>query len=109
MLALNRSLLNSLGFDHFCVQSPCNFLIGDYTELFYSIYKWDVLPIHFKMGLRWLTTARKVDPLNLIFINFNIPVLTPVSVELSPCWIFLTKPSFRSVTYREVTSVKMAK
>jgi hypothetical protein len=44
MLVLNRSLLNwgiysnkcseGLGFDHFSLWSPCNFLIEDYTEMF---------------------------------------------------------------------------
>jgi hypothetical protein len=56
-----------LGFDHYYVQSPCNFLIEDYTEMLYTIYKWNVSSIQCKMGLRWSTTARKVDPLSLIF------------------------------------------
>jgi hypothetical protein len=48
MLVLNRSLLNreyiliNVLFDHFNVQTPCNFLIGDYTEILYTIYKWNV-------------------------------------------------------------------
>jgi hypothetical protein len=31
------------GFNNFYVQSPCNFLIEDYTEIFYTLYKWNVL------------------------------------------------------------------
>jgi hypothetical protein len=55
MLALNRSLLNmeyiliNVSFDRFYVQSPCNFLIEHYTEIFYAIYKWNVSSIQCKM------------------------------------------------------------
>jgi hypothetical protein len=34
-----------LGFNHFYVQSPCNPLIEDYTEIFYMIDEWDIPPI----------------------------------------------------------------
>jgi hypothetical protein len=34
-----------LGFDHFYMSSPCNFLIKDYTEIFYAIYKWNISSI----------------------------------------------------------------
>jgi hypothetical protein len=87
MLALNRSILNreynlinvlkALAFDHFYVQSPCNPLIEDYTEIFYTIYKWNISSIQCEMRHRWMTTAREVDPVSLIFINFDIPALTP--------------------------------
>jgi hypothetical protein len=89
MIVLNRSLLNreyilinvlkaltSIISTRF-VQSPCNFLIEDYTEIFYTIYKLNVSSVQSKMEFRRSTTARKVDPLSLFFINFNIPTLTP--------------------------------
>jgi hypothetical protein len=34
-----------LGFDHFYVQYPCNFPIEDYTEIFCTIYKWNISSI----------------------------------------------------------------
>jgi hypothetical protein len=81
MLALNRSLLNKcsegLVFDHFYVQSPCKPPIEDYTEIFCTIYKWNIPSIQCKMRHRRTTAAREVDPLSLIFINFDIPALTP--------------------------------
>jgi hypothetical protein len=33
------------GFDHFYVQSPCNPPYEDYTEIFYTIYKWNISSI----------------------------------------------------------------
>jgi hypothetical protein len=48
MLALNRSFLNrecSLINAHFYVISPCNFLIEDYTEIFFTVYKCNVSSI----------------------------------------------------------------
>jgi hypothetical protein len=88
MLVLNRLLLNreyvysnkcseGLGFDHFYVKSPCNFLIEDYAKIFCPIYKRNISSIQCKMGLRRSTTARKINPLSVIFINFNIPAFTP--------------------------------
>jgi hypothetical protein len=59
------------------VQSPCNSLIGDYTEIFYTVYKWNVLSIQCKRVLRWSTSAREVDPLSFILTYFNVPALTP--------------------------------
>jgi hypothetical protein len=40
-----------LGFHPFYVQSPCNPLIKDYTEILYTIYKWDVPSIQCKKRL----------------------------------------------------------
>jgi hypothetical protein len=87
MLALNSSLLNreyilikcseGFGFDHFYEQSPCNRSIEDYTEVFSTIYKWNISSIRSKMRHRWTTIAREVDPLRLIFINFGFPAFTP--------------------------------
>jgi hypothetical protein len=77
MLALNRSLLNreytrysnkfseDLGFDHFYVQSQCNFLLENYIEIFYTIYNWNVSSIKCKTVLRRSMAAKKVDPLSL--------------------------------------------
>jgi hypothetical protein len=60
MLVLNRSLLNreynlikvseGLGFDHFYVRYPCNFLVEGYSEIFYTIYKLNASSIQLKMG-----------------------------------------------------------
>jgi hypothetical protein len=86
MLALNCSLLNreytiikcseGLGFDHLYVESPCNFLIEDYTEIFNAIYKWDIFPMQCKTRHRQSTIVREVDPLCLILIDFDVPALT---------------------------------
>jgi hypothetical protein len=55
MLTLERSLLNrdysskcyeSLGFSHFYLQSPCNPLIEDYTQIFHMLAKWDIPPLY---------------------------------------------------------------
>jgi hypothetical protein len=66
-----------LDFNHFYVWSPCNFLIKDYTEIFYTIYKYNVLSIQCKKRLRWSNLMREVDCLNLVFTDFNVPTLTP--------------------------------
>jgi hypothetical protein len=59
------------------VQSPCNPLIKDYTEIFYIIDKRDMPSIRCKMNLGRPKSTRKVDCLSLIFIDFYVPVLTP--------------------------------
>jgi hypothetical protein len=103
MLVLNRSLLNR---EYILANvlkvlasifSLCNLqvtFLSKITPRYFTlrIYKWHVSSIQCKMGLRWSTTARKlhVNPLSLIFIYCNIPALTPVSIELRPCWNFLT-------------------
>jgi hypothetical protein len=50
-----------LGFGHFCVQSPCNPLIEDYTQIFYMIDKGDIPPIHCKMNLRGPKSMRYLN------------------------------------------------
>jgi hypothetical protein len=52
------------------VQSPCNPLIEDYTQIFYMIEEGSVLPIQCKMSLRELKSMRKIDGLSLIYIDF---------------------------------------
>jgi hypothetical protein len=66
-----------LHFDHFYVQSPCNPLIEDYTEIFYTTDEGDAPSIQCKMGLREPKSMRKVDGLSFIFIDFYVQVLTP--------------------------------
>jgi hypothetical protein len=89
------------------VQSPCNPLIEDYTQIMYMINEGDIPSIQCKMRLRGPKSMRKVDGLNLIFIDFYIPALTPrlnsteTSLQLSK-----TKPSLRSVAYIQVSSAK---
>jgi hypothetical protein len=39
-----------LGFDHLYVTYPCNSLIEDYTEIFYTVYRRNVSSIQCKMG-----------------------------------------------------------
>jgi hypothetical protein len=84
MLALKRSLLyresiiiNDLGFSHFCMQSPCYPLIGDYTEIFYMTDEVDIRSIQYKMSLKRPRSVRKVNGLNLLFIDLYVPVLIP--------------------------------
>jgi hypothetical protein len=66
-----------LGSSHFKVQSPCNPLMGDYTLIFNMIDKGDILSIRRKMSLRRPKSMRKVDGLNLIFIDFYVLALKP--------------------------------
>jgi hypothetical protein len=49
----------------------------DYTEIFYMIDKGNIPFIQRKMNHRWCKSMRKVDGLNLIFIHFYVPALTP--------------------------------
>jgi hypothetical protein len=61
MLVLNRSLLNreynlinvvkALGSIIYMCNLNVNFLIKNYTGIFYAIYKWNISSIHCKMGL----------------------------------------------------------
>jgi hypothetical protein len=60
-----------LGFNDLYVQSPCDPLIEDYTEIFYIIDKGDIPSIQCKMSLRGPKSVRKV------FIDFYVPALTP--------------------------------
>jgi hypothetical protein len=81
MLALNRSLQNGVYIlinvlrALASIISMCNLhvtFLSKIPPIFYTIYKRNVSSIQCKMGLRRSTTARKVDPMSLIFINFNI-------------------------------------
>jgi hypothetical protein len=65
-----------LGFDHFSVWYPCNFLIEYYTKIFYAIYKWNVPSILCKKRLRWSNSMREVDCPSLVFIDFTVPMFT---------------------------------
>jgi hypothetical protein len=59
------------------VQSPCNPLIEDYTEIFYMIDKGDIPCIPCKMSFVGPKSMRKADGLSLIFIDFYVIALTP--------------------------------
>jgi hypothetical protein len=59
------------------VQSPCNPVIEDYTEIFYMLDEWDIPCIQYKTSLRGPISMRKVNGLSLIFIDFYVPALTP--------------------------------
>jgi hypothetical protein len=65
-----------LGFNHICVQSPCNPLIEDCTQIFYMFDEGDNPSIRCKMSLRGPKCMRKVDGLNIILIDFYVSVLT---------------------------------
>jgi hypothetical protein len=59
------------------MQSPCNPLIEDYTEILYIIDKGDIPSIQCKMSHEGPKSMRKVDGLSLILIDFYVPALTP--------------------------------
>jgi hypothetical protein len=63
-----------LGFDHFYVQSPCNYFIEDYAQIFYMIDEGDIPAIQCKMSLRG--SVRKGDGLSLFLIDY-VSALTP--------------------------------
>jgi hypothetical protein len=73
------------------VQSPCNPLIEDYTEIFHMIDKEDIPSFQCKMSLRRPKSVKKVDSVSLIFIDIYIQALTPrlnsteTSQQLSEC------------------------
>jgi hypothetical protein len=60
-----------------CYDWPRKFLIKDYTEILYTIYKWNVPSIQCKKRLRWSNLIQEVDCPSLVFIDFNVPTLTP--------------------------------
>jgi hypothetical protein len=68
---------DGLGFSHFYVESACNPLIEDYTEIFYMIDEGDISSIQYKMSLRGPKSLRNVGGPSLIFIDFYVPALTP--------------------------------
>jgi hypothetical protein len=57
--------------------SPCNFLVEDYTEIFYTIYEGNIVSVQCKKGLRWSNSIGEVDCLGLFLIDFNVSLLTP--------------------------------
>jgi hypothetical protein len=87
MLVLNLSLLNraytlinvmkALVLIIFMCGLPCNFLVEDYIEIFYAIYKWNIPSFQHKKRLRLSNSMREVDCPSLIFIHFNVQMLTP--------------------------------
>jgi hypothetical protein len=67
------------------VQSPCDPLIEDYTEILYVIDKGDIPSILCKMSLGGPKSVRKVDGWRLNLIHFYVPALIPrlISTETS--------------------------
>jgi hypothetical protein len=59
------------------VQSPCNPLIEDHTQLFYIIGQGDIPSFQCKVSFQGPKSARKVDGLSLIFIDSYVPALKP--------------------------------
>jgi hypothetical protein len=89
------------------VQSPCNPLIKDYTEIFYIVDEGDIPSIWCKMGIRGPKFMRKVDGLSLIFIDFYVAALTPyLSSTKNSLQLLRTEPSLWSVAYIQVSSTK---
>jgi hypothetical protein len=62
------------------VQSPCNPLVEDYTQIFYMISKGDIPSIQCKMSPKEPKSMRKVDGLNLIFNDFYVPRLSSTEI-----------------------------
>jgi hypothetical protein len=50
-------------------------MIKDYTEIIYTIYKWDVPSIQYKKRLRRCPLMGELDRPSLVFIDLNIPAL----------------------------------
>jgi hypothetical protein len=59
------------------VQSPCNPLIEDYSEIFYMIDEGNVPSIQYELSLRGSESVREVGGQSLILIDFNVPAITP--------------------------------
>jgi hypothetical protein len=59
------------------MQSSSNPLVEDYTEVFYMIDEGDIPSVQCKMSLRGPKSMREVDGPSFIFIDFNVPALTP--------------------------------
>jgi hypothetical protein len=47
------------------------------AQIFYAIYKYNVPSVQCKKRLRWSDSMREVDCPSLVFIDFNVPMLTP--------------------------------
>ena len=96
-----------LGFNHFCVKSPRNPLIEDYTKIFYMAHENYTSSVQCKMCLREPECMRKVDELSCMIIDFYVPALmqrlssTETSQQLSE---HITP--LRSVAYIQVSSAK---
>jgi hypothetical protein len=58
------------------MQSPCNPLIEDYTEILYMIQEGDVSSIQCEMSVRWSKSMREVDDTRFILIDFNVSALS---------------------------------
>jgi hypothetical protein len=66
-----------LGCDFLDVWYPCHPSVEDDTEIFYTIYTWDVPSIQLKFVPRHFPSFREVDRLSLPFIDLYVPALTP--------------------------------
>jgi hypothetical protein len=86
------------------VQSPCDPLIEDYTEIFHIIDGKDILAIQYKMSLRGPKSVRKVDSLNLIFIDFYVTAHTP-HLNTSEISLQLSENTTLLAVYRIYTNV----
>jgi hypothetical protein len=62
-----------------CIYSPCNLSVRDCTEVFCTIYKWDVPSAQCKTRLRGPSPTREIVRLSLVSIDSDVPVLTPRS------------------------------
>jgi hypothetical protein len=63
--------------DFLDVWSPCHPSVEDDTEIFDTIYKWNVPSIQLKVVPRNSSSFREVDCLTLPFIDHYVPALTP--------------------------------
>jgi hypothetical protein len=92
------------------VESPCNPLVEDYTDVFYMNHKGDVPSVQCEMSLRRSNSMRDVDSSSFIFINFNVPAIEP---RLSLIETTLQLPEnitlFVSVAYIPVSLAKRSR
>jgi hypothetical protein len=58
----------AFGGDRFCVKSPCNFSVINYTEIVHLFYKGNVPSFQCKMSPDRSTSVREVDGLSLILV-----------------------------------------
>jgi hypothetical protein len=73
---INKSS-EGLDCNRFYVQSPYNFLIVDYSEVFYTICKKNVLFVQCKKRLRWSNSMGEIDCRSLVLIDLYVPMHTP--------------------------------
>jgi hypothetical protein len=57
------------------VESPCNLLVEDYTEIFYMIHTGNVPSVQCEMNLSFSKSMKEVGGPSFILIDFNIPAL----------------------------------